>query len=475
MSCLSDSLVELAGSDMYPFHMPGHKRNMPGHRLEAAYRMDITEITDFDNLHCPKGLIKQAQERAARLWGAKESFFLVNGSTAGILAALSVAFPKRSELILDRNCHKAAYHGVLLRELKAHYLYPDLIEEGFFHSSVSKEQVEELYKKYPESKGVFLTSPDYNGVVSPIEEIADVVHKHEGILIVDQAHGAHFGFSGEFPESAVTKGADIVIQSLHKTLPSFTQTALLCLCSERIDKSKMQSYLEIYQTSSPSYLFMSTMEECVALLEQEGEQLFSSLSDNIDEFLNDVKNLRHLKVLNREFAKERGFYQFDKSKLIISTYGTGLSGKELSDRLHEQHHLEMEMACEHYVLALTSICDRREGFQRLANALLEIDEQLNCSAFMDKAKGLDIFFANREAALTLGEAEEMEKERISLYHCRNRISGEFIYLYPPGVPLIVPGEHITLEMLEQIASYKKQGFTVIGLKGKEEDHLEVIK
>ena len=146
MSSLYDGLEQLAEGNIYPFHMPGHKRNMPGHKLETAYRMDITEIADFDNLHYPKGLIKQAQDKAARLWGAKESFFLVNGSTAGILTALSAAFSKKSEIILARNCHKAAYHGVLLKELKTHYLYPELIDEGFLYGSVSGKQVQALYE-----------------------------------------------------------------------------------------------------------------------------------------------------------------------------------------------------------------------------------------------------------------------------------------------------------------------------------------
>lgn len=191
MSSLLHSFSRLTEEDIYPFHMPGHKRNMSGHVLQAAYQLDITEIEDFDNLHSPTGIIKQAQKKAAGLWGAQESFFLVNGSTGGILAALSAAFSRGSEIILARNCHKAAYHGMLLRDMKAHYLYPELIEEGFLYKSVMPEQVEALYEKYPESKGVFLTSPNYDGVVSPIREISRIVHGHGGILIVDEAHGAH--------------------------------------------------------------------------------------------------------------------------------------------------------------------------------------------------------------------------------------------------------------------------------------------
>lgn len=476
MSSLYDGLEQLAEGNIYPFHMPGHKRNMPGHKLETAYQMDITEIADFDNLHYPKGLIKQAQDKAARLWGAKESFFLVNGSTAGILTALSAAFSKKSEIILARNCHKAAYHGVLLKELKTHYLYPELIDEGFLYGSVSGKQVQALYEKYPETKGVFLTSPNYDGVVSPIEEISEIVHEYGGILIVDEAHGAHLGFSEEFPESAVSKGADLVIQSLHKTLPSFTQTAILHLCSDRVDRNKIQNYLGIYQTSSPSYLFMSTMEQCVGMVEREKSQLFPRLSEYIEEFLEDTEGLKHLKILDEQFAKERGIYRFDKSKLIISTYHTNISGKELADRLLSTYHLEMEMACEHYVLALTSICDKKEGFKRLALALLEIDKGLKENHDKSELNGLDIFWSREESIpMSISQAEELEKETICFNQSENRISGEFLYLYPPGVPLIVPGEYITKEMIMQIASYKKQGLSIQGIKDNTTTCIEVIK
>lgn len=476
MSSLLHSFSRLTEEDIYPFHMPGHKRNMSGHVLQAAYQLDITEIEDFDNLHSPTGIIKQAQKKAAGLWGAQESFFLVNGSTGGILAALSAAFSRGSEIILARNCHKAAYHGMLLRDMKAHYLYPELIEEGFLYKSVMPEQVEALYEKYPESKGVFLTSPNYDGVVSPIREISRIVHGHGGILIVDEAHGAHFGLTRRFPESAVTQGADIVIQSLHKTLPSFTQTGLLHLCSSRIQKERVQKYLGIYQTSSPSYLFMSTMEQCIEMIKKEKDILFSGLSQNIDEFLNAVKDLVHLQVLTERFTRDKGIYQFDKSKLIISTYGTSISGKELSDKLLKQYHLQMEMACEHYVLALTSICDRQEGFQRLAKALLEIDKELQDGFQEPVVKGLEVFWPKEEnIAFSISEAEEAEKEKVPFNQCENKVSGEFLYLYPPGVPFVVPGEYITKEMIEQINHYKEQGLSILGCVDHTITYLEVLR
>ena len=217
MTYIKDELCKLASSDMYPFHMPGHKR-----RLDCdinPYTYDITEIDGFDNLHAAEGIIKEAEERAAALWGAKSSFFLVNGSTCGILAALSAALPKKGHLLMARNSHKAAYHAAYLRELQVTYLYPVFTEFGI-QGGILPEQVEAALEADESIEAVFLTSPTYDGIVSDIEKIAEIAHQHGIPLIVDEAHGAHLGFHPYFPKSAITLGADVVIQSLHKTLPA---------------------------------------------------------------------------------------------------------------------------------------------------------------------------------------------------------------------------------------------------------------
>lgn len=238
-------------SGYYPFHMPGHKRNMPpeaGEVLQAAAELDITEIDGFDDLHQPEGILHLAQERAAEVFGADETFFLVNGSTAGILTAVSAAARKGGRVLVARNCHKSVYHALCLRELEPVFLYPKLLEGGVA-DAIAPEQVEEMLARYPDIQAVLITSPTYDGVVSDVEAIGKVVHQAGAVLIVDGAHGAHFGFAPEQPESPVRLGADLVVQSLHKTLPALTQTALLHRNGKVISSEAVRRFERIYQTS----------------------------------------------------------------------------------------------------------------------------------------------------------------------------------------------------------------------------------
>ena len=226
MKYLIDDLEEYAQSDYYPFHMPGHKRKSLS--FPNPYEIDITEIDGFDNLHHATGMIKEAEVRGAELYHSKRCFFLVNGSTCGLLAAISAATRRGDKVLVARNCHKAVYHALYMNELQAEYLYPSITKNGI-QGQITAEQVQESLYENPDAVAVILTSPTYEGIVSDVAKIAEVCHEHGIPLIVDEAHGAHFGFGGGFPENAVKLGADAVIMSLHKTLPSFTQTALLHL------------------------------------------------------------------------------------------------------------------------------------------------------------------------------------------------------------------------------------------------------
>ena len=246
---LYQQLISYGESDVYPFHMPGHKRRaLP---FPNPYTIDITEIDGFDNLHHAEGLIREAEERAAKLYGADRSYYLVNGSTCGLLAAICAAARRGDKVLAARNCHKAVYHAISMQGLAAEFLYP-AITRGDLQGQITAAQVEEALTKHPDIAVVILTSPTYEGIVSDVAAIAACCHAHGAALIVDEAHGAHFGFGAGFPENAVRLGADAVIMSLHKTLPSFTQTALLHCNGTRIDPGRVARYLGVYETSSPS-------------------------------------------------------------------------------------------------------------------------------------------------------------------------------------------------------------------------------
>lgn len=486
MEHLFDKLKENQISGRYPYHMPGHKRNMAGMPMEAYYGIDITEIDGFDNLHKPEGILRELMQRAERLFGA-ETYLLVNGSTGGILSAVAAAMTaeykssherkqglvreseRKDTLLMARNCHKSAYHAAYLQKCRIEYLYPDFLEAYGICGGIRPEQVRQALEQNPEIKALLLTSPTYDGVVSDVERIVQEAHKKQIPVIVDAAHGAHFAIDDRFPKSAVECGADIVIHSIHKTLPALTQTALLHVQGDLIDRSRLRRFLQIYQTSSPSYILMAGIEQCITLLEERKKELCDEFFKQNILFEKDIKQLQYIKVLSPQWVKDAGF-ELDIGKKIISVRGTGMTGKELYMQLLEKYGLQMEMAGQDYVTAILTVMDRQEGYQRLAEALLEIDRTmdaaLGAAAQADKNAGKFPCAEMKllpKVACDIATAWDEEKETVLLEECEDEISAEFVHIYPPGIPLIVPGERFTKSVVEQLLRYRQQGLTIEGL------------
>lgn len=233
-------LSAYGNSDYYPYHMPGHKRSSRAGEMARYYDIDITEIDGFDDLHHAEGILREAQERANRLYGAEETYYLVGGSSCGVLASIMAVARRGEELLIARNCHKSVYHAAILQELRVHYCYPALLEEYGIYGGVEAEDVSRMIEEHPDCKAVVITSPTYEGIMSDIGAIARAVHELDKILIVDEAHGAHLGLDPHMPTGAVAAGADLVVHSLHKTLPAMTQTALLHVQGERVDRARLR-------------------------------------------------------------------------------------------------------------------------------------------------------------------------------------------------------------------------------------------
>ena len=397
---LLERLTEYAGSDAYPFHMPGHKRReipdgIPG-GFPDPYGIDITEIDGFDNLHHAEGILKDAMETAAAIYGADRSWYLVNGSTCGILSAVFATTENGGKILTARNCHKAVYHAICLNRLEAEYLYPEEITEFGINGGIRAEDVRKALEKdamhcagnsgdvrgkITKIQAVLITSPTYEGVVSDIRAIADAAHEYGIPLIVDEAHGAHLEYADQchsFPKSALEYGADIVIQSLHKTLPCFTQTAILHVKGKFVDQDRVSRYLSMFQTSSPSYLFMAGMERCIRYMDGDGRNGMVRYEKRLEHFMERMEGLQVLEVLDREICgKYRTVAGWDPSKIVVSTMrAEDFHGEELAETLRRKYHLEMEMTAPEYVIAMTSLMDTEEGFERLGTALLEIDGAL---------------------------------------------------------------------------------------------------
>ena len=448
--------------------MPGHKRNGEIMENGLPYQIDITEIEGFDDLHHARELLKEAQDRAARVYHAEETCYLINGSTSGILSGLLGCTHKGGRILAARNCHKSVYAAIYMHELDVEYIYPEYDEKTGLNGAIDADAVRRiLLEDRTEHCGkttisaIVITSPTYDGVVSDIRRIADTVHEFGIPLIVDEAHGAHFGFHPYFPENANQQGADVVIHSLHKTLPSLTQTALIHLNGNLINRERVRKYVHMLQTSSPSYVLMASMDECIRFLERE-QDAFVLYQERLKKLRRELKKLKKLQLVETN--------AYDCSKIVISTKNTVkgqevYTGKILYEELLTSYHLQMEMASREYVLAMTSVCDTEEGFRRLKEALFQIDESLERKEIDNTSMELP----RLQRVYTSAEAENLSEEKSNVEillpkECQERISLEYAYVYPPGIPLIVPGERISKKAVELLQLYEKSGFDIEGLK-----------
>ena len=416
---LTEDLKRYAKSGVYPFHMPGHKRQPIG---ELPYQLDLTEIPGFDYLHDPQGCIRDIEHRAERLYQAERAFLLINGATGGILAAVRAMTRPRDKVIVARNCHRSVFHAIELCDLEPVYYLPDPIDGTDIYGGVNPFLLDMLLREHPDAKLVILTSPTYEGVVSEIKWIAPICHRSGVRLLVDEAHGAHFPFSEAFPKPAVQCGADVAVVSLHKTLPAPTQTALL-LTSDPKTAPELQRQLAVFESASPSYLLMSGAEDCLRYVEN------------------------------------------------ITTYGTDLTGKKLAGLLRERYRIETEMASAHYVIAMTSVCDTKEGFHRLWRALKEIDAAVRC-AEPDAAQA--ILTALPEKRFDPGEMRRFETETVPLAQAAGAVSADYVYAYPPGIPYLVPGEVVSAEMIDRINALREAGVEVLSTRKTLPEALTVI-
>lgn len=452
--------------------MPGHKRRPCGKLTWDLCGLDITEIDGFDNLHQPTEILARLSRQAAGLYGADESFYLINGSTAGILAAVSAALPWGGHILMARNCHKSAYHAAYLRKLQVTYLYPPLLKDYDIFDAVTSEQVREALEKDPTIQAVMLVSPTYEGRISNIREIAETVHQKSIPLIVDEAHGAHLGFGKDFAENSCRLGADLVIHSVHKTLPSLTQTALLHVNGERIDRERLRRFLQIYQTSSPSYILMASIANALQFVEQEGEKAFGDFADAYETMIRKLGACKHLRILPWQRRQNLSVGIQDIGKLVIFTKGTNLTGRKLYDILLNRYGLQTEMAAEDYVLAMFTVNDGAEGYERMVGALTEIDRELDVTGGLAERYNPNVatMLCQRPVCmLPLADAWDKEKELVELSECVGSCVGEFVNLYPPGVPILVPGEQITEELCFRIQDWVSNGLAVQGIetqKGK---------
>lgn len=491
-----NGLIEYRTEGCYPWHMPGHKRRLNTifpDLVENPFLIDVTEVGNLDEFHDPNGIIKDALERAAEIYGSNKSYYLVNGSTCGILAAISSVCKQGDSLIITRNCHKSVYHALRLLNIKPIYIMPEWNDNLEMFGGVNCNIVKKTIKEHPEAKGVLIVSPTYEGVVSDIEKISRIAHKFNLPLIVDAAHGAHFEFMAnvnetisttnynKVPDPAIRLGADIVIESLHKTLPAMTQCAILHEKSQLIDRKRLEEFLSIYQSTSPSYVFLASVEACIEKMNHERDGLFIIYKELLAEYRKRFGQLKHIHLVEKEDFKKNSILEYDDGKFVFSVKNCGiekedgvvaLNGVMLGKMLEQEYGQMMEMAGGSYVVAMTSVADSKEAFEALYQAIETIDGQL--TEFNEIS---DNILYNRipERSMEIAKAKDSITEEISFMEAAGRISGEYIYIYPPGIPVVVPGEVISRDILKEINKAIDKGLNVKGILQRENLYVSVLK
>lgn len=458
---LYDKLKKYSKSGVYPFHMPGHKRNTALSDGTMPYEIDLTEIDGFDNLHNAEGCILEVQNLAERLYNVKKAFLLVNGATGGILSAVRAMTNRGDKVLVARNSHKSVYNALELCGLTPKYIVPKVDKEFGINCSITPSQAEKAIMENPDAKLLIITSPTYEGVVSDIKEICRIAHLHNVMVLVDEAHGAHFPFSKSFPSEAVASGADAAVASLHKTLPSLTQTALLLTSNESLINSLAEN-LAIFETSSPSYIFMSAIEKCLEFCEN--ASAFDEYIKRLNYFNEKCKSLKKIKVLcyGNDEVKNHRFFDFDISKITVSVRGLDINGTQLAEILRNDFKIESEMVCSDYVLLISTVCDTDEGFARLINALQIIDSK--CS--VKKLNACRYSITMPKIAVKPCECSGKDGEFCLLEHSIDKISLEYVWAYPPGIPIIAKGEIITQDIANIIIAQIASGINVCSTKGK---------
>ncbi len=428
-----------------PMHMPGHKRNghAAPHLTELSLREDITEIEGFDNLHGAEGILARSMERAAALWGAARSFFLVNGATGGLLAAIRAATRRGDTVIMTRAAHASVYHAVELCGLCPVFLQPPVLPEWGIAGSVSPESIQAALLAHPEARLLILTSPTYEGVVTDIKAAAEMAHKAGIPLLVDEAHGAHLSLAASFPAGAVQMGADLVVQSVHKTLSSLTQTAILHLSGDLVDADRLSHELSVFQTSSPSYLLLSSIDGCVGQLAEEPLTL-APWVEALAAFRAAVSGLSRLSVLFHDgMPLPDTVFRYDPSKIYVCTAKADLTGPDLAALLRKEG-IEPEMVAPEGVLLMSGAGDTEESLLFLARALHRIDARLGTA---DKRPLPTLPAVPSKLSVLPEEALSASHIEVPLAKAQGRISAGYVWAYPPGIPLLIPGEEITGETI----------------------------
>jgi arginine decarboxylase len=475
---LFDALKEYVDRDTLPFHVPGHKKGVGIDKEfknfigENPFKIDVTVFKLVDSLHHPTGPIKKAQELVADAYESHASFFSIHGTSGAIQAMILAVVNDGDKIIVPRNVHKSVTSGIILSGAVPVFMEPEIDKKLGIAHGVTPETVEKTLKENPDAKAVLIINPTYYGVATDIKKIADIVHSYDIPLIVDEAHGPHLAFSEKLPMSALKAGADICAQSTHKIIGSLTQGSLLHVKSKYVDPKRVQQILNLMQTTSPSYIIMASLDCARRQIALEGKDLLQKTIELCKYTRDEINKIPGFYCFGEEVLGKPGSYSFDPTKLTISSRELGITGFELDMILADKYHIQMELSDFYNVLAVGSFGDTKEGMDRLLSALKEISND-----YYGKKEPVQDFLdipAIPTKILNPREAFYSDKISIPLNESIGKISGEFLLAYPPGIPVLCPGEEITQEVVDYVHDLKRANLYVQGTEDLTVENIKIV-
>ncbi len=472
---IHEALEKFRKKRVVPFDVPGHKRGRGNKELkdflgETCVGIDVNSMKPLDNLCHPVSVIKEAEQLAAEAFGAAHAFLMVGGTTSAVQTMILSVCKRGDKIILPRNVHRSVINAMVLCGAVPVYVNPDVDQRLGIALGMKVSQVEEAIKENPDAVAIFVNNPTYYGICSDIRSIVKLAHDNEMYVLADEAHGTHFYFGENLPIDAISAGADMAAVSMHKSGGSLTQSSIL-LIGKELHEGYVRQIINLTQTTSASYLLLSSLDISRRNLALRGREIFAQVMDLAEYARKEISHIGGYYAYSSDMINHDSIYDFDKTKLSIYTLDIGLAGIEVYDKLRDEYDIQIEFGDMGNILAYLSIGDRRQDIERLASSLAEI-KRLNSRG---KEGLMPYEYISPELAVSPQAAFYADKEQLDIQDTAGRICSEFLMCYPPGIPILAPGEMITDEILDYIIYAKEKGCSITGPEDPDINKLNVLK
>lgn len=470
-----EALLKFKSMRVVPFDVPGHKQGRGNPELreflgEKCLSVDVNAMKPLDNLGHPVSVIKEAEELAADAFGSHHAFFMVNGTTSAVQAMIMSTCKQGNKIIMPRNVHKSAINALIISGAVPVYVNPGVNKELGIPLGMSIDEVKKAIKKNPDAKAIFINNPTYYGVCSDLRAITELAHQNNMAVLVDEAHGTHFYFGEDMPLSAMAAGADMAAVSMHKTGGSLSQSSFL-LIGKRLSTGHVRQIINLTQTTSGSYLLLSSLDISRRNLALDGKNIFAKATELANYGREEINRIGGYYAFSTEIINGDSVFDFDRTKLSVHTREIGLAGVEVYDILRDDYDIQIEFGDIGNILAIISVGDRALALERLVSSLAEIKRRY----MKDKAGMLDYEYINPEVVIPPQQAFYSEQHSVSIKSSAGYTSGEFVMAYPPGIPILAPGERITEEIIDYIAYSKEKGSFLTGTEDMNIENIRIVE